>query len=281
MFRVIAGQSGDKLGLTKHLNQPIAVDQFLGVFFKGLHGLNDQRQHAPFKLTETRLRLLRFAGDQLLDTSKGEICEVVAEAGGAAPQIVRRAGAVEHEGLLFDDATVEDEHRQGHTLVNGDQFKMAKAQAFGGTRRRDDRSVLGGTGQNRACQLHPLIQFTTHLIELMADHPLFGQRQGCALHQVLDKKPVAGICGESPRRGMQVREVAEFLQGSEFVAHGGGRDIQPILAYQRLGGHRGCRCHKFLDHQLENALSPLRQTRRHGCRPTRCVFWQALPSFDC
>ena len=95
---------------------------------------------------------------------------------------------------------------------------------LGGPGQRHDRRRGQRLRHDAGREPHPLIELKLHLIELVADQPLFLATQSGFLHEPFDEVAIAEIRRDTPPRGMPWKDEAILFHRLHINANGGRTD---------------------------------------------------------
>ncbi len=114
-------------------------------------------------------------------------------------------------------------------------------------------------------------------VEEVLDGPALGRRQRLDPRQLVDEEPVALVGGDPAGAGVGLGDVALLLQHGHVVAHGGGRDAEPVPLRERLGADRLLRPDVVLDDGAQHFESAFAEHRAHLQLWSVAVFCRVLP----
>jgi len=121
-----------------------------------------------------------------------------------------------------------------------------------GTGASDDRNALDGAGEDGCSEAEPLVQAAAHLMKLVFDGAPFISADGLLGHEHFDVVAVATVRGDTSGGGVGVGDVTVLFEAGEFIADGGGGDVEAVTADQRARTHRDGRLDVFTDHESQD-----------------------------
>lgn len=108
-------------------------------------------------------------------------------------------------------------------------------------------AALWEARQNRRAGAQPLVQFGRRLAKLKPNRLLFLRRQLQIGQEVVDKKPVAQICGNAACARVWMGEQPHALQRRQIVANRGGADAEIVAPHDACAAHRLGGLYEFLN----------------------------------
>ena len=108
-----------------------------------------------------------------LDLGRALPGEAVVDLVGKAAERFLFGGIFKCQHLLLDCASHQDQHHQDDRVAQADQLQVFES-ALVCSRRGGQRRLARGVREHGHGQLHPLVQLEPGLVELMANHVLFG-----------------------------------------------------------------------------------------------------------
>ena len=130
------------------------------------------------------------------------------------------------DDLVAHDVVVGHDHGDKGIDIHHDQVVTLDGDAgLGGGQSK--RGVMGHTGDQFARLVDDLVQLRHLAMQGFVDALGLLNGEFVLLHQFIDVDPVAGRRGDTSGGGVGLLQQAQLFQARQFVAHGGGRYLQP------------------------------------------------------